>query len=157
MSKDDRYSIEGSIASVFFLILICVVVLQVTGRFGIFVAPVWTEELARWIWVWMALLALGEVERTNGHLRMEFLISFTSAGFRKLLFTVVDVVYLAVVCHLTWIGGKTVLRTWNNSSVTLPMTDAFLYASYVPAALFVIWRIVLRLRSSRRSSQEAVP
>ncbi len=148
MPTSGKYSIEGIIASVLFIILVFVLLLQITGRTGIFIAPVWTEELARWVWVWMALIAIGEVERTNGQLRMGFLISFTSKRFRKALFTVVDVVYLGITGHLAWIGYTTVVRTWNSESVTLIFTDAVLYASYFVASLFIIWRVVSRIRAT---------
>lgn len=140
-----RYSVEGVVASVLFLVLIGVVLLQVFGRLGLFAGPVWTEELARWIWVWMAFLAVGEAERTNNQLRMSFFSEFLPARMRKILFTGVDIIYLGVTCHLCWIGYKTVKRTWYNESVTLPVPDAFLYFSYVVASLFIIWRIVNRL------------
>ena len=31
----------------------------------------WTEELIRWLWVWMACLGLSEAERYQQHLRMD--------------------------------------------------------------------------------------
>lgn len=129
-----------------FLGLIFVVLLQVIGRTSLFSAPIWTEELARWIWVWMAFIATGEAERQNVQLRMGILVESLLGKARFVLFTLIDLVYLAVTCHLLWIGYKTVMRTWNNEAVTLPFSDAVLYASYPIAALFVIWRVTLRIR-----------
>ncbi len=146
MSGNGRYSIEGCAATVLFLGLIFVVLLQVFGRSGLFAAPIWTEELARWIWVWMAFIATGEAERRNVQLRMGILAETLLGRFRFVLFTLIDIVYLAVTCHLLWIGYKTVLRTWNNESVTLIFSDAVLYASYPVAALFIIWRVANRIR-----------
>ncbi|MBL4787063.1 MAG: TRAP transporter small permease [Cohaesibacteraceae bacterium] len=145
MKKHARYSPEGCIASVLFIFLICVVLLQIFGRTGLFEARVWTEELSRWIWVWMALLGLGEAERTNTQLRMDFLVVLAGERIKSVVFTLVDLVYLAVVIQLTWVGYKTVMRTLDNESVTLYFTDAVLYLSYPVASLFVIWRVVQRL------------
>jgi TRAP-type C4-dicarboxylate transport system permease small subunit len=146
MSGNGRYSIEGYAATVLFLGLIFVVLLQVFGRSGLVSAPVWTEELARWIWVWMAFIATGEAERRNVQLRMGILVETLLGRFRFILFTAIDIIYLAVTFHLLWIGFKTVMRTWNNESVTLPFSDAVLYASYPVAALFIIWRVANRIR-----------
>ena len=66
---------------------------------------------------------------------------------RRILNTVVDVVYLAIMGHLCWIGYKTVLRTWNNEAVTLPVSDAVLYAAFLLASLFILVRIAARIRS----------
>lgn len=129
-----------------FLGLITVVLLQVFGRSGLFSAPVWTEELARWIWVWMAFIATGEAERRNVQLRMGVFVEFLLGRSRFVLFTLIDLLYLAITCHLLWIGYKTVMRTWNNEAVTLPFSDAVLYASYPVAAVFIIWRVAVRIR-----------
>ncbi len=146
MTGNGKYSIEGIAATILFLGLIFVVLLQVFGRSGLFPAPVWTEELARWIWVWMAFIATGEAERRNVQLRMGILVEALFGRLRFVLFTAIDIVYLAVTCHLFWIGCKTVLRTWNNESVTLAFSDAVLYASYPVAAVFIIWRVANRIR-----------
>ena len=146
MVNNGKYSIEGIAATLLFFGLIFVVLLQVFGRSGFFPSQVWTEELARWIWVWMAFIATGEAERRNVQLRMGILVETLLGRFRFVLYTLIDIVYLAVTCHLLWIGYKTVLRTWNNESVTLPFSDAVLYASYPVAALFVIWRVADRIR-----------
>ncbi len=149
-----KYSIEGIAATILFLGLIFVVLLQVFGRFGLFAAPVWTEEMARWIWVWMAMIAIGEAERKNAQLRMSILIDAFLPQFRTMLFTLIDLIYLAVTINLLWVGYKTVLRTWSNESVTLPFSDAVLYASYPVAALFIIWRVSYRIWSQLASGEQ---
>ncbi len=140
-----RYSLEGSVAAVLFAVLVAVVLLQVVGRLGIFLPPIWTEELSRWLWVWMAFIGIAEVERTDGHLRVEFVPEMLRWKARLVLFSLIDVLYFAITCHLIWIGYRGVLRSWNNTAVSLPVTDAVLYASYPVAALFVLWRIGRRL------------
>ncbi len=149
-----KYSIEGIAATILFLGLIFVVLLQVFGRFGLFVAPVWTEEMARWIWVWMAMIAIGEAERQNVQLRMSIVIDAFFPKFRLFLFTLIDLVYLAVTINLLWIGYKTVIRTWHNEAVTLPFSDAVLYASYPVAALFIIWRVSHRIWSQLSTGEQ---
>lgn len=150
MKPKSKYSFEGSVATVIFIILLAVVLLQIVGRTDFVVGPVWTEELARWLWVWMAFLAIGEVERNDAQLNMGFLTELLKRKIRVALFTVIDLVYLAVMCNLSWIGYKTVLRTMRNESVTLPVPDAALYASAFVASFLIIFRIVQRLNGRRK-------
>jgi TRAP-type transport system small permease protein len=140
-----RYSLEGSVAAAIFIILIGVMLLQVVGRVGYFRSPIWTEELSRWLWVWMAFIGIAEVERTNTHLRMDFVPEMLTRAARSIVFTVIDLVYLAITCHLIWIGYRGVLRAWNNAAVSLPVTDAVLYASFPVAGLFIVYRVAFRL------------
>lgn len=140
-----KYSPEGIVASLFFIVLIGVVLIQVFGRTPLFRGPIWTEEAARWLWVWMAFIAIAEVERQDAQLKMAFLADMLPPGVRRGLYTVIDVVYLGIMGHLCWIGYKTVLRTWSNISVSLPTTDALLYASAFVATFLILHRIARRL------------
>lgn len=145
MQKPARYSLEGCIATVLFVVLIGVILLQVTGRIGVFRAPIWTEQLARWLWVWMALVAVGEVERNNAQLRMEFVVNMLPSRARIFLYRCIDALFLGVTAHLLWIGFKTVRRTANSEAVTLPVPDAVLYAAFCVAALGILVRVSLRM------------
>ena len=149
MKITGRYSIEGIIASVFFIALIGVVLIQVFGRTPLFRGPVWTEEAARWLWVWMAFIGIAEVERQDSQLKMAFLAEMLPEGARRILHTLIDLVFLGIVGHLCWIGYNTVLRTWNNITVTLPTTDALLYASALAGFILILHRIIRRLIGRR--------
>lgn len=149
MQDEQKYSVEGVIATILFLILIAIVMVQILGRTPILRGPVWTEEAARWIWVWMAFIAIGEVERQNKHLRMAFLAEKLPAILRRIVFTGIDLVYLGIMGHLCWIGYQQVERTWTHSSVTLPVPQAALYASAFIASFFILHRIIRRIASGR--------
>ncbi|MTI16463.1 TRAP transporter small permease [Rhodobacteraceae bacterium RKSG542] len=140
-----RYSFEGCVASCLFIILIAVIVLQISGRLSSFNPPIWTEELARWIWVWMAFIGIAEVERTNGHLRMEFIAELLGEKVKAVLYLIFDVIYLGVMIKLCQIAWKTVNRTWWNESVTLPLTDAAMYCGFFVASFFIIFRVAMRI------------
>ncbi|MFG6661098.1 TRAP transporter small permease [Sulfitobacter sp. 915] len=140
-----KYSPEGIAASVLFIILFIVILIQIFGRTALFTGPVWTEELARWIWVWMAFLAIGEAERTNSQLKMAFLAERLPAAVRRIIFTLIDLVYLGIMGHLALIGWRTVKRTAINEAVTLPVPDAALYASALIAAVLICYRILRRI------------
>lgn len=140
-----KYAFEASLAAVLFIALFLVILVQIFGRTPLFTGPVWTEELARWIWVWMALIGIGAVERQQAHLRMGFLTAWLPHRVQLVLAMLTDVVYLGIAGHLVWIGWKSILRTWNNESVTLPTTDAVLYASAFVALILIVHRILRRL------------
>ncbi|WP_281985570.1 TRAP transporter small permease [Thalassorhabdomicrobium marinisediminis] len=149
MKPPSRYSVEGTVAAVLFIVLIAVVLVQILGRTPVLRGPVWTEEVARWIWVWMAFIGIAEVERQDGQLKMAFLADLLPAKVRLVLYTLIDVVFLGLVGHLIWISYKTVLRTSNNISVTLPTTDAVLYASALIGFVLILYRILRRIFGRR--------
>lgn len=140
-----KYRLEATIASILFIFLFGVILLQILGRTAIVKGPVWTEELARWIWVWMALIGIGTVERDRAHLRMGFLIELLPNGVQRTIGVLVDLLYLGLAGHLILIAWKAVERTWNNASVTLPITDGVLYASALVAMVLIVFRILQRV------------
>ena len=156
MQKLRLYSPEGIAAALIFIVLIAVLLVQVLGRTPLFRGPVWTEELARWLWVWMAFIGIGEAERTNSQLRMDLLAGFLGGKARLWLFMAIDVAYLAIVSHLVWIGWNTVIRTWSNASVTLPVPDGMLYLAALVGLLLVLLRIVLRIVGIGRRDGEGI-
>ena len=52
-----------------------------------------------------------------------------------------------VALYLCWQGCKGVLRTWSNESVTLPVSDAVLYAALPLAMAWWAYRLIRRLRN----------
>lgn len=145
MKRVRLYSLEGIVASILFTSLILVVMIQILGRTPLFTGPIWTEEAARWLWVWMAMVGTAEVERVDGQLRMGFLVDSLRQKLRLTILTLIDLVYLAIVLHLSWIGWITIQRTWSNDAVTLPVSDALLYASGLLAMILIANRVVRRI------------
>ncbi len=140
-----KYSFEGCIAAALFIALFFVILIQIFGRTSLFTGPIWTEELARWLWVWMALIGIGAVERDNAQLRMSFLVEMLPSRVQTGLAIAFDTLYFAVVCKLIVVGYGAIMRTWDNETVSLPTTDAVLYASTFVALILILHRIARRL------------
>lgn len=144
-STPRRYAFEGIVATILFIALVVCMLLQITARAGLMQPPIWTEELSRWLWVWMAFFGMAEVERRNEHLVVDFFVTKLPEFMRRLVVLGLDLVYLVVIGSLIWIGVKGVLRQIPSQAVTMPTTDAVLYASFPVAALFIGARIVIRM------------
>jgi TRAP-type C4-dicarboxylate transport system permease small subunit len=143
--RHGRYSTEGILSAILLALMMLLILFQIASRLGVMPGQVWTEELIRWVWVWLAMLAVSEAERTHQHLRMEMLPALWSAAARRVVYTVIDAATGVLAVYMAWLGIKGVLRTWNDESVTLFMTDAVLYAALpVGAALWAL-RLLLRV------------
>ena len=157
MPPPRRTSVEGVIAVLLFAALIGVVIVQILGRTPVMSGPVWTEEAARWLWVWMAFIGIAEVERQDRHLRMGFLAEMLPGVVRRVVFTGIDLIWLGVVLHLVWIGWSTVQRTANHAAVSLPVPNAVLYASAMLAFALVAHRIARRILAGRSAATVSGP
>lgn len=144
-----KQNIEGRISAALLCGLCLIIFLQILGRFGLFPGQVWTEELTRWMWVWMALIGCAAAETHRQHLRMEILTSFLPRNVQAVMSRLQDLLATLVALYLCWQGYKGVLRTWSNESVTLPVSDAVLYAALPLAMAWWAYRLICRLWNSR--------
>lgn len=144
-----RYSLEGIASAALLAVMMLLILFQIASRLGFLAGQVWTEELIRWIWVWLAMLGVSEAERTHQHLRMEMLPALWSARIRRAVYGLIDAATGVLALYMAWLGVKGVLRTWNDESVTLFMSDAVLYAALPVGAL--LWALRLFLRVAGRS------
>ena len=145
-----RFSPEGVLSAVLLIVLSLVIFLQIAGRLGVFPGQVWTEELIRWLWVWMACLGFSEAERYQQHLRMDMIPTLWSAALRRAVYRLIDALTGVLALYMAWLGCKGVLRTWNDESVTLGVSDAVLYAALPVGALLWAMRLFLRLAGKRQ-------
>lgn len=146
--RSSRYSTEGIVSAILLALMMLLILFQIASRLGFMPGQVWTEELIRWVWVWLAMLAVSEAERTHQHLRMEMLPALWSAAARRVVYTVIDAATGVLAVYMAWLGIKGVMRTWNDESVTLFMTDAVLYAALPVGA--ALWALRLFLRVAGR-------
>lgn len=148
--RSDRYSPEGIASAALLTLMMLLILFQIASRLGFLAGQVWTEELIRWIWVWLALLGVSEAERMHQHLRMEMLPALWSARLRRAVYAVIDAGTGALALYLAWLGVKGVLRTWNDESVTLVLSDGVLYAALPVGALLWALRLFLRVAGRRQ-------
>lgn len=153
---------EGWIAAALLFCILAVITLQIVSRNSDWIqAPVWTEELSRWFWIWMVFVGMAECERADGHLKMGLLPARLPPKWRNLLFLFLDILVLVVFIDLVRIGYNGAVRGLNAMPVTLPVPMAVLYAAFPLAGVLMIvrigLRIVRRIGALRRPSAGALP
>ncbi|WGF89574.1 TRAP transporter small permease [Marinivivus vitaminiproducens] len=145
------YSLEGSLSAVLMAVLVLATAIQVIGRSAGGLAPVWTEEFARWIWIWLVFVGAAEVERTRGSLRMELVLNKLPERVGRAVNMAIDLVFCALLVHLIAIGYAMVMRTASYSSVTLPVPTAWLYAAFPIGGILILIRVARRLVGDARA------
>lgn len=91
--------------------LAIVVFFQVLNRFILHIPAPWTEEIARYIFVWTALLGAASGVRRGIHLNVELLQNSVGERFRKVLAIFSDLLtlfFLGVLVHqgFKWATGN---------------------------------------------------
>jgi TRAP-type C4-dicarboxylate transport system permease small subunit len=136
---------EGHGAAALFVLVFGLVLFQIVARTPWVGGVVWTEELTRWLWVWMALFGCAATQAHRQHVRMEVFHDRLPKRWLRRSDRLQIALVVAVLLYLAWQGVRGVLRTWHNEAVTLPLTDAALYAALPVAMALWLWRIARML------------
>ncbi len=149
-------SIEVFVASVLFIVVFFVILIQIFSRefaniiylTGIpieFGPPIWTEEIARWCWVWIVFIMLGALEKIDGHLKVTFLSDKMSKRLHSIVTIILDVIYLLTSALVFKLAIEYLIRNISTSPVTLPFTNFWLYVSLPIGLAFVLVRVFFRV------------
>ncbi|AEF53100.1 TRAP transporter small permease [Marinomonas posidonica] len=131
------------------LAIIVVVLIQVFSRFLLPSSPIWTEELSRYLFIYLIVMGSGLVIRQNRHVRLELFQSSLNRFWYKAY---------QVFCHLL-AGGFAVyifpyaikyaeIGRWQTSpALEVPMYWAFLSVSFffMLTALYSVTSVLLIL------------
>jgi TRAP-type C4-dicarboxylate transport system permease small subunit len=119
---------------------------QVFGRYVIGRAPGWTEEVARMLVAWMAMLGTAACLRSGGHIAVGALVDAMPRGVRAALLVVRDVATMATAGVLGWAGTRFAVMNGSQESAALEIPMSIPYSAMcVGAVLLAIMLALARL------------
>ncbi|MCI6275295.1 MAG: TRAP transporter small permease [Clostridium sp.] len=81
--------------------LFCVT-LQVVTRYFMPHALSWTEELARFLMLWLIFLGASHIAKTSSYIRVSFLVDKLPDNFKKVMNVVIKLVVLVTTFYYAW-------------------------------------------------------
>ena len=119
---------------------------QVFGRYVIGRAPAWTEEVARMLVAWMAMLGTGACLRSGGHIAVGVLVNSVPLRVRLVLLAVRDVAVMATAGVMVWAGMRFAMLNADQESTALEIPMSIPYSAMaVGAALMALVLALSRL------------
>jgi TRAP-type transport system small permease protein len=128
-----------------FVMLLVVASLQVFFRYVVWVPMPWTEEVARFLLVWVTFLGAASVTRRKLHITVDWLTSKLSPRTGYVLGVFVYVMILLFLITFFWGGLVMMDDSWPITAGTLPwLSIAYVYlGAVIGVALMIIY--ILRL------------
>ncbi|WP_226781372.1 TRAP transporter small permease [Oceaniglobus trochenteri] len=116
--------------------LCLLVAYQVFARYIPFIPPfLWTEEIARLLFMWMVMIGAGYGFVEGTHFSFNFLIGAVPAGAQRSLGLVIVVLTLAVMIFFAWSGYEFFLKGFRRHSLVTGLPQASSYAALPVGAL----------------------
>lgn len=123
-----------------FAALVLVVVWQVVSRQVLAAPATWTEEGARYLFVWVSLIATALVFGERGHLAVDLLIRKLGEQTARWMAVGIELIVIVFAATgLVWGGARAVAGAWNQNLVALPFTVGQMYLILPITGVLVIF------------------
>ncbi len=147
---------------VLFAALVVDVAWQVFARQVLNQPSGWSEELAKYLFIWLGLFGAALVFGERGHIAVDVAVRKLPRKVQTVLMVVVQLAILAFTgLALIWGGLRVVDLAWNQNLTGLPVNVGPLYLalpiSGVLIAFYTIYHLVRILTGAERPVEEAEP
>lgn len=122
---------------------IVVTFIQVVFRYGLESSLSWSEELARYVFVWIIFIGTSVATRRRQHIFVEVLIGLMPPALRRwadFIGVIASMLFFAVFAYVGWL---LTLNAWNQYSTALDVRIAYVYAAApLGAGLSILYLVV---------------
>jgi TRAP-type transport system small permease protein len=122
-------------------VMVTTISYQVFGRYVLGKAPSWTEELTRFLLIWMTMLGSAASLRHGGHITVTFLVEMLSPYWQAVFLVIRDVFLVAVAGIFMYFGTKFAMLNGAQESAALEIPMLIPYAA-LPVCGFLILLLV---------------
>ena len=101
----------------------------------------WSEELARYLMIWLTFLGIGPVLRAGGHVAIDSLhdsLGPRPARWLRVLIVALLGLFCAVVA---WFGSAYVGRTWHQATAVMEIPFSFVAAAVPTGMVLALWHL----------------
>jgi TRAP-type transport system small permease protein len=121
----------GALMVLSLLLMVVLVFANVVMRYGFNSGLTLSEELSRWLFVWMTFMGAVVALKEHGHLGTDALVSRLPARAQKICLLLSNLLML-LICWLIFKGGwEQVKINWGTTSAVMEISMAYFYVSGV--------------------------
>ena len=145
--------LDGLVASMI-LVMAAAIVWQVFARYVLDRAPGWSEELSRYLMMWVTLLGGAAVLRGGGHIAVTALLDWLPRRAHGPILLLRDLAMAAALAVLLWFGWRYAELNAVQESAALELPKSLVYAALpIGAALTLLLLVLARLAGASFRAQ----
>ncbi|MBY7144476.1 TRAP transporter small permease [Virgibacillus sp. NKC19-3] len=129
------------LVSILFIALVVLVFMQVVTRFIINYPLSWTEEISRYLMIYIVFIGSALAVRTNEHIAIDFLLEIISPKNKKRLNIITLFISVLFFAMLTYFGFQLTLIVFDQATPTLQFSMAWAYAAIPAGSLLMILNV----------------
>ena len=132
---------EETILVYSYLLIVPLLTVQVVARYVFNHSIPWSEELARYVFIWQIWLGSSYCVKENRHIRIDIFTNHLSEGVRRIYEIVITVISMVFCAFLIYKGSEVVMMITNlhQTSPALKIPMQFIYICVpISCALMII-------------------
>lgn len=86
--------------------ILVVLTIQVIGRYVFRNTPEWSEELARYLFIWLTFMGIGYAAQQNAHIRIESFNNAWPKSIRKIIAIIGELVWVVFNIAILYVSAK---------------------------------------------------
>lgn len=141
--------IEQGLGIVFVLIMFISILIQIFFRYVLSSPLTWTDEAARYSFIWAVFLGASFAVRKNEHVLMEVLICRFPRSVQRYIKKILDVIILISLIYLWPVSWSFFLFMKNVSAPTINISWGFLFFAAPLSIALMIIHLFIRLIGNR--------
>lgn len=128
-------------------VMVVVISAQIMMRFILGSSIGWSEELARYCFIWLVFIGISYGVKKQRHISIDAIYRLLKGKQRVILQMIVNMLFLTFAVILLIYGGKISIQIyqWGQISPALQLNMGLVYMSAPVSMLLTSWRIIQQL------------
>lgn len=149
-------NLEAYLGALLLVVMLVDLTIQVVARYIFGFTYPWSEEIARYLFVWLIFIGTSYAAKTGDHIRLDFLIALWPKHIRKYMEFVGDIIFIFYACIICYFGWKYMLRIFatNQFGPGTMIQMGYIYAAIPIGYILMIIRLVIRVIQTLKNKLE---
>ncbi len=119
---------------------------QILARDIFFISSMWTEELARFLFVWIVFIGAATLIKDNEHIRIAIVKDRLPPTLRRIISIISNLMIIGFGIIFVWSSYKNILNNWLFYAPSMDwMRLSYLYIGLLVSGVMMIWYLMINL------------
>ena len=137
-----KYPLEVAVSSIL-VALVTVTFSQVVFRYLLQAPLAWSEELARFLLMWMASLSAAYAFKTRSHFALKFVVDRFNPSLQRAVATFVTLLVVTFLAVFAYQSLKFTIEVRNMSAPATQMSMAVPYSSALVGSVLMLYYVIV--------------
>lgn len=133
------------VVGIMMMLMVAIMCYQVVLRYAFQNSNIWSEEVTRYLFVYVSLLGSFIAIRRNSHLKVDFFVDLLKGNFKRYFTIITDIAVILFIIYLIPLSFNLCLSTMKNISPGLKMPMGYAYAAIPIGAVFMLLGMIEQL------------